>query len=302
MTSRKSFALSSVSVLVLALGCSAPKPEPVVAPSSHEAVFAGAYAAELDDVGRDFAMDQDAARKILGSLSDLPSRLKKPDGPWVAQIVDKADTAGRSEAYAERMKKTQAAGSFFEEDRDVIANKVAGNAQYVVKEKKCDVDVTGTISGTLKDTFEKQLQKRLRERNEAQTIVDRYRTTMPKEDAPVLEDAADDIAYASYVVHIALIEEKVRVRKLLEEASDVPKTADAYVKTEQDFQAEQGRTDADKKASQARIDAMNGSKGQVEAAAQKAKALSDQMDKQIADLDKAYNDAITALKAKVKAK
>lgn len=290
-------------VALSTLACAAQTPGPQIAPSSHEAVFAGSFAADLDEVGNSFASDQDEAHRTIANLGELPGKLKQPQGEWVIQIVERADKAGKSEAYVERLRKTQAAGEFFEADRDSIGGKVAGNAQYVIKQKGCnDVDVTGTITGTLKDAYGKQLQKRLRERNEAQLVIDRYRDTIPKEDVPVLEDAADDIAYASYVVNVALIDDKVRVRHFLDEANDVPKTADAYIAEETAFQAETGRTDGEKKASQARVDAMQKSKDQVAESAKQAKAAADQMDKQITEVQKQYNDAIDALKAKVRAK
>ena len=284
------------------VACAAPKVEPVVASSSHESAYAVTYPQDVDDVGNDFKNSETAARKILSSFFEYPKKLKQPDGPWVAKIVDKADAAGKSAAYVERMHKVEASASFFGAEKGVIAGKVAGNANYAIKQKKCDVDVSGTVAATLDDAYGDQLEKRLRERNEAFTLIDRYRDTMPKEDVPILESQADDIAYASYVVNIELVETKLKLRKMIADADEVPKTADAYIADEKSFQAEAGRSDAEKKKSDERVLAMEKSKALVQQSSERAKALSGEMDKEITAIQKEYGDALTELKNQLKPK
>ena len=282
--------------------CGAPKIEPVVASSAHEASYAVTYPQDIDDVGSDFKNSQTAARKILSSFFEYPKKLKDPNGVWVAKIVDRADAAGRSAGYVERMHKVEASASFFGAEKKEIAGKVAGNAQYAVKQKKCDVDVSGTIVATLDDAYGDQLEKRLRERNEAFTVIDRYRDAMPKEDVPILESQADDIAYASYVVSIELVETKLKLRRMIADADAIPKTADGYIAEEKAFQAETGRSDAEKKKSDERILGMEKSKALVQQSSERAKMLSGEMDKEIAAIQKEYADALKELKGQLEPK
>jgi hypothetical protein len=291
-------ALSSAGLVA----CAETKVEPVVATSSHEASYAVTYPQDVDNVGNEFKESQTNARKNLSTFFEYPKKLKDPNGPWVAKIVDKADASGKSAAYVERMKKVEASASFYGAEKKEIGNKVAGNANYAIKQKKCDVDVSGTVVSSLDAAYGEQLEKRLRERNEAFTIIDRYRETMPKEDVPILEDQADDIAYTSYVVNIELIEAKVKLRRMMADAEEIPKTADAYIAEEKAFQAEPGRNDAEKKKSDERILAMEKSKALIQQSNERAKALSAEMDKEIAAIQKEYAEALKQLKDQLKTK
>ncbi|MEO7092526.1 MAG: hypothetical protein ABI175_04695, partial [Polyangiales bacterium] len=298
-------AASLLAVVVCSAGfaaCGAPQVEPVVASSSHEAAYAVTYPQDVDIVGNEFKDSQTNARKILSSFFEYPKKLKDPNGPWVAKIVDKADAAGKSAAYAERMHKVEASASFYGAEKKDIVGKVAGNANYAIKQKKCEVDVSGTIASSLDDAYGDQLEKRLRERNEAFTIIDRYREAMPKEDVPILEQQADDIAYASYVVNIELIETKLKLRRMIADAEDIPKTADAYIADEKAFQAEEGRSPADKKKSEDRVLEMEKAKALVSQSSERAKMLSGVMDKEITDIQKEYAEALTQLKDQLKPK
>jgi hypothetical protein len=298
-------AASFVAAALLSAGltaCAAPKVEPVVASSAKEADYAVTYPTDIDDVGNDFKTSQTNARKILSSFFEYPKKLKNPDGPWVAKIVDKADASGRSAAFAERMHKVEASASFYGAEKKDIVGKVAGNANYAIKQKKCEVDVSGTIASSLDDAYGDQLEKRLRERNEAFTVIDRYRDTMPKEDVPILEQQADDIAYASYIVNIELIETKLKLRRMIADAEEIPKTADAYIADEKAFQAEEGRTPAEKKKSDDRILEMEKAKALVQQSSERAKMLSNEMEKEIAAIQKEYAEALSQLKDQLKQK
>jgi hypothetical protein len=276
------------------------KVEPQVASSAKESNHAETFPDELDSAGSDFKSQQEAARKIFSAYFEYPKKLKDPKGVWVQQIYEKADAAGKSEAYVERMHKVEGVAAFFDVEKDAISQKVAGSANYANKQKKCDVDVGPSVSSSLKSVVEDRLEKRLRERNEAHVIIERYKDTIPKEDVPILEDQADDIAYASYVVNIELVEDKVKIRKLLSEAEQIPKTADEYIAQEKAFQAEAGRTDAEKKASDARIADMQKQKDMVAQAVGRAKDLDADVEKQLSGVQKEYAEAFKQLKDQLK--
>jgi hypothetical protein len=291
--------LSLVAVTTLAvsgsIACSQPKPEPQIASSAQEATYAEAWPAELDDLSSQFSNRQQSARKLFSEFFMYPSKLKDPRGAWVPQVYKKADAAGRSWNYVERMRKIEAAAAFFANEKGEIGRRVAGAAQYAIKENKakcpCTIEVSGTVVSTLEDAYGDQLEKRMRDRNEAHRVIARWHDTMPKEDVETLQDQADDLAYTSYVVFVELVDMKLEVRRMLLDAEEIPKTADSVIAEERAFQAQPGRSDAEKKSAEERIDTMQKARALADQATKRAKQLSDEMDKDIAAIQKEYNEA-----------
>ena len=258
---------------------------------------------ELDDLSTRFSARQESARKLFSEFFLYPTKLKNPRGAWVKPIYEKADAAGRSWNYVERIRKIEAAAAFFANEKGEIGRRVAGAAQYAIKENKqkcpCTLDVGGTVVATLEDAYGDQLEKRMRDRNEAHRVIARWHDTMPKEDVETLQDQADDLAYTSYVVFVELVEMKLEVRRMLQEGEEIPKTADAVIAEERAFQAQPGRSDAEKKSAEERIDAMQKARALAAQSTERAKKLSDDMEKQIASIQKEYNEAFQYLLAKL---
>lgn len=278
--------------------CGAPKPEPEIASSAGQAGYAEGYPEALQAIMKDFGAQDDEAKTIDGELRGYPDELKNPNWGVVKSIVENADDAGRSRAYVERTRETDGAKAFFEAKKEEIGKKVAGSAQYVAKQKGCDVDVGGTVLKALEDAVEKQLEERMREKNEAHRIIERNRVALAKE-APVLEKQADKITRASYLVHIEMVEAKVRLNALLAEGEQVQKTLDDAIAAERAFQGEAGRTEPEKKASAERIAAMEKSRGLLSSSVQSGKDLAPTMDERIQAAQKRHADAMTELKQKI---
>lgn len=151
--------------------------------------------------------------------------------------------------------------------------------------------------------IEKQLEKELHEASEAQQLIERYRGELGKENAAALEKQADDLARASYLVHIELVEGKLRLVRMAGEADQIRKTADDSIAAEKAYQSSYKKiTDAEKKASEARIAEMNKSKASMDAAIKQAEAVVPTVDDEIKKIQKEYDDALDALLAKVKEK
>ncbi|MDC3954077.1 hypothetical protein [Polyangium jinanense] len=280
-----------------AVACSAPKPEPEIASSASQPGYAQDYPVVIQQIVKDFGRDDDDARTLTSGFSEYPKGLKAPDWSVVGDIHRTANDAGRSHAYVERNREVQGAAAFFVAEEDEIVKKVAGSATYVAKQKGCEVDLSGTVGKALTDSVGKQLEKRLRERNEAHAIIDRHRNELSKEDAATLEEQADQISRASYLVHIAMVEEKVRLRALIEEAEQVKKTLDDYIARER---ASQGKgKDVDQKASEARIARANESKAQIDGSLTQAREMEPKMEERVAAAQKRHADAMTALLADV---
>lgn len=291
----------SVSLATLA-ACSAPLPEPQIASSATEGGYVTGYPEALQGVSLRFGQRKGDARKSVQSFSSFPGQLKDPDWSRVLEIVSAADRVGRSQAYVDRVREVEGAAAFFTQEREEITKKVGGAAQYAVKKSGCDVDVYSPAGQALKDSVDKQLEKRLREASDAQLLIVRYRGSLGKENAAALEKQADDISGASYIVHIELVEDKLAIRRLLADAEQVKKTADEFIAAERAHQSDKGVTDADKKASEDRIAAMNKSKAGLDSAIAQARSLEPGLEDQIKAAQKEYDDALASLVAALKQK
>jgi hypothetical protein len=239
-------------------------------------------------------------KELSAKFSTYPDALKSPPWPKVIVVVDKADAEGRSYAYVEARREVDDAYSFFDAEKEEILKKVAGAAQFAAKQKSCDVDVSGAASHALKEVVDKRLQKHLREKSEAHAYIDQNETALGKDNVEKLEDQADEISLASYLAHVVSVEHKVKIRRMIEEAEKVKQTLDAAAREEQAYQNESGRTPAEKKSSQDRVEAMHKAAAAMDAAVTQAKSVSERADERIAALQKVYADAMAKLREDLK--
>ncbi|MGK3984441.1 hypothetical protein WME99_15455 [Sorangium sp. So ce136] len=285
---------------LFALGCSAPKPEPEIASSAPQSGYAERYPAELQATATSFSEREDVAKRVTGQFQGYPDQLKEPDWKVVLDVTAQADAAGRSYDYVERVRAVDGAVAFFNDNKEDLTRKVSGAAQYVAKQKGCDVDVTGATSHALEEGVERQLEKYVRDRNEAHRRIDRYRASLGKENAAALEKQADAVSFASYVVHIDMVEHKLRLRRMLEEIEAVKASIDESVEAERAFQSSGKRTDEERKASEARIEELGRSKAMLDSSATQAKQIDESMDERIAAAQKTYREAMDRLLATIR--
>jgi hypothetical protein len=294
-------ALLAVSLAVGA-GCAEQKIEPVIASSAAHPAYAVTYPETLTAVATGFSERQTEVRKVIATFKDFPSRLKDPAWPRVVEVVERADEVGKSHAYVDRIQRVDGAHVFFETEKDELNRKVGGSAQYVVKQKSCDVDVTGAVSTSMKDTVDKQLEKELRDISEAHLVIERYKTVLKKENVAELDKQADAIEFASYVVHVDLVNDKLRLRRMLPEADKVKSTQEDAIAAEQKWQADKAATAADKKESQDRIAALKKSEVALESALTQAKSLEPKLEDELQKITKEYEDALAELVSRLKEK
>ncbi|XYH92835.1 hypothetical protein ACMHYB_33830 [Sorangium sp. So ce1128] len=285
---------------LFALGCSAPKPEPEIASSAPQSGYAERYPADLQATATSFSEREDVAKRVTGQFQGYPDQLKEPDWKVVLDVTEQADAAGRSYDYVERVRAVDGAVAFFNDNKEDLTRKVSGAAQYVAKQKGCDVDVTGATSHALEEGVERQLEKYVRDRNEAHRRIDRYRASLGKENAAALEKQADAVSFASYVVHIDMVEHKLRLRRMLEEIEAVKASIDESVEAERAFQSSGKRTDEERKASEARIEELGRSKAMLDSSATQAKQIDETMDERIAAAQKSYREAMDRLLATIR--
>ncbi len=276
--------------------------EPKVASSAAESGYAARYPSELQSTVKNGSDGQSEAKKIFSGFSNYPNELSNPKWPVVKSVIERSDEAGRSHSYIQALKEDRSTRKFYKEEEQELARKVAGSAQYMVKQKGCDVDVSGAVSHALKDTMNKQLDKRLHAHNEAFAVIDKNRESLGKKNADTLENHADAIAYASYLVYVDLIEQQAESNRMLDEASQVRRTLDDAINDERAYQAEAGRTDAEKKASNERLTAYQKSRGELDAAISQAEQAKVDKEKQIEQLQKDYDTALEGLKKAVESK
>jgi len=292
--------LSIAAAVIAGAGGCAPKIEPEIASAASEPMYAEEYPAELQRTMESINATEAKTKELSAKFSGYPDALKSPPWAKVLEIVDKADASGRAYAYVEAKRENDGARAFFEAEKDEILKKVAGAAQYAAKQKGCDADVSGAVQHSLKETVEKRLEKRLHDASQAQVYIDQNATALGKDNVEKLSDQADEIALASYQVHVAIVEDKVRVRRMIEEGETIKKTLDAGVRAEQAYQAETGRTPAEKKASEERAEEMRKAAASVDAALTQARSVSERADERLLAVQKTYDDAMARLRADLK--
>jgi hypothetical protein len=239
---------------------------------------------------------------LTSGFGGYVDQLKKPSWQRVDTIVDDSDDAGSRTDFADADGDATAVRGFWDSEKNDISARVVGTTQAKLKEECANLnggEVGGTVSYALNEAITKQVQKKLRARNEAFVVIERYKTSLGPQNTTALEKLADDVAEASYDVHVLLVLQKNRVERLIADKSDVKKTLDRYIQEETDFQAEPGRTDAEKKASTERINAANKNKAELDKAGAQAETTSQEMQKAIDAATKDYDEALKNLKAKI---
>jgi hypothetical protein len=288
--------LLAASLLLAACSSSSSK-GPVLASSASQSAYALRYSSDLTATTR-LAGDGLTQEKTLSSgFAAHLDELKKPDWDVVLLVVNDSDTAGKSADFARGHGDVDTVRGFWVDEKDTISGKVAGNAQYTVKQANCaDTDVGGAVVFALNDTMDKELTKRMRAHNDATVLLDRYKASLGAANVTALEKLGDDVSQASYLVHVELIEQRERLRQLVADRDGVKSTLDRFVQEENAYQMEPGRTEADKKASADRITAAAKGKADIDGAAAQASALLQGLDAQIDAATKDYDDALKALR------
>jgi hypothetical protein len=274
---------------------------PTLVPSAAQPSYALRYGDELTASTKAVGQAQADEKSIASGFSGRIDELKKPDWDLVLTVIDESDAAGKSADFADAHGEVDGVRTFWSREKDSITSKVAGNAQYTIKQApNCtNVDVGGAVQYALNDSMDKALQKRLRASNNAFVLIDRNKASLGAANVAALEKLADDIAQASYVVHVELVVEAERLRRLLSDRGSIGATLDHYVQDEKAFQAQSGRTDADKKASDDRIIGAGKAKASADLAATQAEPVAKDLDQAIDTANKDYEAALKALRDKI---
>jgi hypothetical protein len=298
----RTLGLGSASLLFTTIGCSSSGRAPALPSSSGQTAYAIGYSDELNSATKAIADAQAKEKQLSAGFAAHVDELKKPDWSKVDVIITESDDAGKSADFADAQTDATAIKSFWESDKNEITARVNGNAQHTLKEAGCTADTAGPISYALNEAINKQLQKKLRSKNEAFVVLERYKTSLGAQNVASLEKLADEISEASYDVHVLMVNQRNRLERLVADKNDVKKTLDRFIEEETAFQAEPGRTEPEKKASQERVTAANKNKAELDKVASQAESVMKEMDKAIDASTKDYEDALKNLKTKVSEK
>jgi hypothetical protein len=283
-----------------AAACTVPNGHPVLASSAQQPSYAVRYTDDLSVSTKIIGDRPTEERDLAASFVARVNELKKPDWAKVTLVVDKADESGKSVAYAEAHADLSAVRTFWGEESKELNARVSGNAQYAATKAGCTGgDVASAATYGLKEGMEKQLERRMRAKNDAYVILERYKVTFGRENLSILEKLADDVAQASYIVHVDMPERRERLRARFADKDAVASTLERLIQDERAFQNEPGRSDAEKKASDERIAAATKAKADLDSTAQQADAALKAIDQRIVDATKDYDDALSALRAKL---
>jgi hypothetical protein len=293
--------LASVS-LELA-GCAGNKLAPTIESSSQESSYAIVYPAALEHQRKLLVEDKTKASELTAALRER--ELKTSAHPeLLEEIAEASDAAGRSYTFVAAQREARAFRAFWEEERGPIASRVTAAAQKQIADAGCaqEVDVAGATSYALKEGFERQLEKRVREHNEAQHIIEHNRAAFPGPALSEIQKLADDIAYASYLVNVALVDDKDNIERMVSERRSVASTLDDALEREHKYLSEQAKTKEDKKTSEERIAELEKSKAALDGAVRDAENESKELEQTIrqaqGDYDAAYDGLIERIKAR----
>ncbi|MFW5739942.1 MAG: hypothetical protein ACOC1F_06215 [Myxococcota bacterium] len=282
-----------------ALGCGPKKDDTLVTSPAQQASYAARYPDALEATVKEFNDREEEANAVLSEVPNFPGALSDPDWNQALEVIDASVQAGRSRAYADRLREVRHVHAFYEAEKEELHRRAGGAAQYVAKQGGCSAQVGGAVGPALKKAIDKQLEKRLRERNEAHLLIVRYADSLGSKNAEALAQQADQLSYATYITFIELPETLRRLEAMVEEAEAVQETADRFIAEEEAFQQGPDRTDAEKQASAARVAAMKDAKSKAAEAAEQAKKMSEQMKERIEKLQKDFDYIVGALRAEL---
>lgn len=297
----RTFELTPIALLVIAFSSACTtQPAPTFASSANESSYAERYPTALLGARTEFANDETRAREIFAEFPKYPAALTNPDGELVSEVVTRADSAGKSGAYARQMEEQSHVSRFFSEEKEELNQKVSGAAQYAAKQKECTADVGSPAAGALDRGVDKAMEDRLRDHDEAQRYIEDHQDALGKPNLEKLQKQADDITLASYLVHVRVKQLKLELSQLIDESSDVKKTLERSDKEAQAVLADAGASKPAKATAQKRVDAAKKASTGLDIEVEQAKRAVQEMDARSEKLDKDYAAALDALQKALK--
>jgi len=286
-----SFALALV-------GCARPQPA-LYASAADQPAYAERYPAELGTTQNAYLTDDQQSQTLASGFAKYPDQLDKPPS-WsaVLDVVKAADQAGKSADLAAGMSEAEQVRAFYTANKDPIHQKVAGSVDYAAKQKQCDTEhaeLAGAAVGALDRAMDQELDETVRSHNAATRVIEDNQDALGKQNLDKLTKQSDQIALASYIVHVRMPQTKRSLDASLGDASAVKKTLErdqerAKAVLDDPHASKGAKVTADKRSA-----AASNALAALDAEIADAKKLSQDMDKRTQAAQKAYEDALKAL-------
>jgi hypothetical protein len=294
--------LFSILGVAAALPACAGQPlKPAMVSSADTTSYAAAYPEELERTRARLAEEKTRAQSLSAGLAAEASGLKPPiDSELILEIVDAANEAGQSEAFAAAADQERAVRRFWDEERGPIGNRISGAVQQKAVEAKCEgSDLTGAVPHALREGVDRQLERRLREQNEAHLLIERHKGRIGPANTPALQKLVDDVTLNSYLVYVALIVDANRIAHMLSERRAVERTLEDAIEQET-RPASTPASPAERKASAERLSALTKSRDLLHAAVDNAEGETRTSEDQVKAAQSEYQSALSALRDEIR--
>jgi hypothetical protein len=295
-------AARSCSIVLVALtACAGSRNQPRLHSAAESTAYALQYPETLASAQRTFAADKQLAHALSNGLAARVNEIKVGAEPALPlRVVDEADAAGTSEAYARARTEERSFSTFWAEERAAVGARASAAAQKELADGQCaNKDLAPAVQHALKEGLDKPLERRLRAYNEAQRTLELHKARLLPGTLPVWQRAADEIALASHYARVLLREDAHELERLLAEQSAVHATLSRAIDDERKIQTDP--RGGEQKASQDRVVLIEKARASVPLAADQARAARSGLDDQLSHAEVEYSQALAAIREHLRA-
>ena len=281
--------------VVALAGCTRPEPA-LYASAADQPAYAERYPAELGTTQNAYLTDDQQAQTLASGFAKYPDQLDKPPSyAAVLEVVKAADQAGKSADLAAGMAEAEEVRAFFTANKDPIHQKVAGSVDYAAKQKQCDAELAGTAVGAMDRAIDQEVDETVRSHNAATRVIEDNQDALGRQNLDKLTKQSDQLALASYIVHVRMPQTKRNLDAALGDASTVKKTLERDQEQAKAVLDDPHASKAAKVTADKRSAAASNALAALDAEIADAKKLSQDMDKRTQAAQKSYEDALKAL-------
>lgn len=210
-----------------------------------------------------------------------------------AVLAASAD-AGTTAPLAQRFREHDVLVAYFERSRKDTTSRLAVAAKAALDKENCSCDVSarGALGYALKRSHEEELERVRREFNEAQRLVDQFQSDLGRNTADSLRTDADAVAWASWFVNVEAVELALALERRVDEANDVESILKRAIETEEAWIATEGRSRAELREAEKRLEKLREVRTQALEAAERARTLRGEAKARIRTARDAFDNAL----------
>lgn len=250
----------------------------------------------------EFEADEARVTSESEKFSSFPAELSDPEWAEVTTVFDSADEAGTRGDFVAEIEDAQRVQRFYADSRDKIRQKVIGAANYALKQKTCDVEVSGPIASSLDKSIERELKERIRASNPAHRHIADKEEKLGTKNVEKLGDQADSISELSYIVRTKMPQAKQDLEVLVNEEAAVRRTLELEKSEAEVILDDVNASKRAKERAKGRAKAATDSLARFDADLARAKELLPKIEERGADAKKRYQKAFDLLQVAVEDK